>query len=220
MRIAAISDIHGDYRALMAVWADIEARGLDCGPVLNAGDTVAYGRDTMTCVNFVRDASRNIVSVCGNYDGNTAGFPAKQEKFRRKWGKLRPEKYRALKDASEDLTVDARSWLLDMPRVKSIELEGVRISLSHYAPTVGKEGLFAETSEDRLLSIVDELNGSCDIVIVGHTHSAFVRTVGGVFFVNPGTVGRSSASPTYAEVEFGPGTCPKARIIACHVSLH
>ncbi len=81
MQIAAISDIHGDFRALKAVWQDIERRGLDANIVLNAGDTVAYGPDTMACIDFVRDPKRNVLSVGGNYDYNVAKFPKKEAKI-------------------------------------------------------------------------------------------------------------------------------------------
>jgi putative phosphoesterase len=217
MRIAAISDIHGDYQSLTAVWQDIEDRGLNQMPVLNAGDTVAYGHSTMACVDFVRDASHGIISVSGNYDVNSARFPAKEDSYRRKWGKLRPDKLGALRDASDDLTTDARNWLLTIPTATTIELGGARISLSHYAPTTDKEGLFADTSETRLSQIAAEIDGSFDIVIVGHTHSAFARRVGDVLFVNPGAVGRSFGSPTYAEIDVEPDTDSKARIVSCRV---
>jgi putative phosphoesterase len=171
----------------------------------------------MECIEFVRDPARNIISVSGNYDINAARYPAKEERFRRKWGRLRPDKLGALRDASNDLTPEARKWLLTIPSATSIEIEGARVSLSHYAPTTDKEGLFADTSDARLSQIAAETDGSFDIVIVGHTHSAFARPVGDVLFVNPGAVGRSYGYPTYAEIEVEPNSHPKARIISCRV---
>jgi len=218
MRIAAISDIHGDFQSLTTVWSDIETRGLNKGPVLNAGDTVAYGHSTMACIDFVRDERRNIVSVAGNYDINAARFPAREESFRRKWARLRPEKFLALKDASADLSANAREWLLALPTSTIVDVEDARLSISHYAPTTEKEGLFADTAETRLAEIAAQIDRRYDVVIVGHTHSPFVRRVGSVLFVNPGAVGRSFGTPTYAELEFGPNTEPVARIILCRVS--
>ncbi len=218
MRIAAISDIHGDLRSLQAVWNDIVNRGLADAPVLNAGDTVAYGPETMACIEFVRDPDRKIVTVGGNYDINVARFPAKEKTFRQKWGKLRPVKYEALRQASSDLSEEARSWLCHLPAVERMELGGTAVSVSHYAPTHDKEGLFASTPEARLWQIATELDGKVDVAVVGHTHSGFARRAKDVLFVNPGSVGRSFGNPTYAEITIEPDTQPVARIIACRVS--
>jgi putative phosphoesterase len=217
MRIAAISDIHGDYASLREIWRDIEERGLSEEPVLNAGDTVAYGPDTMQCIDFVRDVRRRIVSVSGNYDINAAMFPERVGKYEQKWGKARPDKLNALRSASEEMTADARQWLLALPRIERLEIGGVRFSVSHYAPVPGKLGLFADTADKCLEEVADQLGGEVDVVVVGHTHSPFCRSCGGVLFVNPGCIGRSYGMPTYAEIAVEPNSQLNARIITCRV---
>jgi putative phosphoesterase len=218
LKIAAISDIHADLPSLKIVWRDIEERGLGLRPVLNAGDTVAYGTDTMACIDFVRKVEPPMVIVGGNYDYNVARFPKKEESYRRKWGKLRPEKFRALQRASEDLDDEAREWLTDLPSHERVRIDGFTISISHYAPTADKEGLFADTTQARLWQIATEIDHEFDVVIVGHTHTPFVRRVGDILFVNPGSVGRSHGHPTYAEITLAQGALPEARIITCRVS--
>ncbi len=67
MRIALLSDIHGNLEALTACMADASARGTDRYVFL--GDIVGYGADPIACVERVRAAAaRGAVVVRGNHD--------------------------------------------------------------------------------------------------------------------------------------------------------
>jgi putative phosphoesterase len=209
LQIAAFSDVHGNLSALTAVWRAIERDGLDIQPVLNAGDNVGYGDSPEQCVQFLR-CRPNIVSVRGNYDKNVAMFPDREEDYRHRWGRKRPEKYEALRDDSALISASTRAWLRGLPKELKFNLGGSSILLTHYAPSA-KEGLGPWTPDDRLVELANIAR--TDIVICGHTHMAFVRRAGGVLFVNPGTVGRSWRSkPTYAILTLEDGRPPAAEI--------
>lgn len=63
MRVAVISDVHGNLPALHAVasdWGTVDA-------VWNLGDLVGYGPDPNECVAFVREFPHQI-SIIGNHD--------------------------------------------------------------------------------------------------------------------------------------------------------
>ncbi len=64
MRLALISDIHGNVEALRAVLADIETRGVE--GVVCLGDIVGYGPDPLACVDLVAQKCR--WSLLGNHD--------------------------------------------------------------------------------------------------------------------------------------------------------
>jgi putative phosphoesterase len=188
LRYGVLSDIHGNFAALEAVWDALTREGLTADqPVLNAGDNVGYGNAPFECLRFLQDRP-NILTVQGNYDKNVALFPEKEAEYRKKWGKVRPEKFDALKRDSGLITDADRDWLLELPKEQDLTLDGTRIVLTHYSPG-GKEGLGRWTSDTRLREIAEET--PAQVVICGHTHSPFIRRVGGVLFVNPGTVGRS-----------------------------
>lgn len=74
MRIALLSDIHGNREALAAVLADLSQRGPDATIVL--GDIVGYGPDPEWCVDTVAGlAEKGATVIKGNHDsaiGNTA----------------------------------------------------------------------------------------------------------------------------------------------------
>lgn len=64
MRLALLSDIHGNLPALEAVLAEVEASGVDEAWCL--GDVVGYGAQPNECTALVRD--RCAVSLVGNHD--------------------------------------------------------------------------------------------------------------------------------------------------------
>jgi diadenosine tetraphosphatase ApaH/serine/threonine PP2A family protein phosphatase len=64
VRIAVLSDIHGNLHALDAVLSDLDATGVD--QVWCLGDLVGYGPRPNECVDLVRE--RASLSLCGNHD--------------------------------------------------------------------------------------------------------------------------------------------------------
>ena len=64
MRLALISDLHSNLEALTAVFADIEAQGIDHIGCL--GDVVGYGPDPAACVDLVR--KKTDFCLLGNHD--------------------------------------------------------------------------------------------------------------------------------------------------------
>lgn len=67
MRIAFLTDIHGNREAFQACLDDVRARGVD--RIVFLGDIVGYGADPEWCVHRVMDEmSRGAVAVLGNHD--------------------------------------------------------------------------------------------------------------------------------------------------------
>ncbi len=64
MRIGIISDIHGNYEALLASFDALEREG--CEEYICLGDIVGYGPSPHECISFVRE--NNIRCILGNHD--------------------------------------------------------------------------------------------------------------------------------------------------------
>ncbi|MFO7539818.1 MAG: metallophosphoesterase family protein [Chloroflexota bacterium] len=64
MRIALLSDIHGNFVSLKAVWRDLERQGVD--QVICLGDVATLGPQPREVVTFLRE--KQIVCVMGNHD--------------------------------------------------------------------------------------------------------------------------------------------------------
>lgn len=64
MRVAVLSDIHGNWRALQAVLADLDRYGVK--EILSLGDNIGYGPEPAEVVQALR--ARQVVSVMGNHE--------------------------------------------------------------------------------------------------------------------------------------------------------
>jgi predicted phosphodiesterase len=64
MRVAILSDVHGNRHALEAVLADVSTEGVDA--VWCLGDLVGYGADPNACVTLARE--RCSIILAGNHD--------------------------------------------------------------------------------------------------------------------------------------------------------
>ena len=146
----------------------------------------------------------------GNYDRHVARFAERAEEYRKKWGKSRLPKFEAIQRDSQALSEASRVWLDDLPKELTLILAGTRVLLTHYSPG-SKEGLGTWTPNARL----EEMAALTDaqVVVCGHTHTAFVRRAGEVLFVNPGTVGRGwHRRASYAVLTLEPHVPPTARL--------
>ena len=63
MRVAILSDVHGNAAAVEAVLADIS----DCDAIWNLGDTVGYGPEPVRCMELLA-AAEPAVTLVGNHD--------------------------------------------------------------------------------------------------------------------------------------------------------
>jgi len=209
VQYGVFSDIHGNLGALEAVWQDLESAELTDRTVFDAGDVVGYGEAPEACVRFLR-ARPGIVTVRGNYDKNVAQFPEREAEYRKKWGKTRPEKYEAIRRDSVAISGETRQWLAALPSEVELTLDGVAVVMTHYAPG-SKEGLGSWTPDARLAELAETT--SAKVVVCGHTHTPFVRKVGGVLWVNPGSLGRSwDGHFRYAVLSLTPGLPPAAQL--------
>jgi len=70
MRVAALSDVHGNIEALDAVLHDMEGRGID--EIYCLGDSVGYGPNPNECLGVLSD--RSGILLAGNHDQAAIGL--------------------------------------------------------------------------------------------------------------------------------------------------
>ena len=191
MRYALISDVHANLPALEAVLDDIDARDIDA--VYHLGDLVGYAPWPDETVALIR--SRGIAGVAGNYDSTTATGhehcgcryedPLQEE--------LSHVSYEWTRTHVSDAT---RRFLGGLPfridlRPLGGHVAGPRLFLIHGNPVINTV-YWTEDRPDRFcLQMAETLGAKADDVIAfGHTHVPWQRTIGGIRFVNTGSVGR------------------------------
>lgn len=190
MRVAVISDIHGNCLALEAVLADIAEQGVDT--VLNLGDVVSGPLEPTRTADLLMD--RDFPTVRGNHDRILfEDSPDRVERFVRQY-----------------LTPTHLGWLEGLPERLVI---GGEIFMCHGTPTSDTAPWLDNWMERRTFTLPDEASVAAaadgvdyPVLLCGHTHIArAVRLKDGRLVVNPGSVGLQmnygSPDARYAIVE-------------------
>jgi putative phosphoesterase len=179
VRIAIVSDIHGNLMALDAVMTDVETQGVDeiwCG-----GDVAWGGPWPSECIARVRHAGWTTVK--GNTDVWITGDPQGLESDAQR------NELEALA-AAHAVSPDDAQWLLNLP----LGHRGTgSILLVHGTP----ESPFVAPMPDAPAADFTPYEGHAAVVVYGHVHHAFVRRLSdGTIVANPGSVGLPADADT------------------------
>jgi predicted phosphodiesterase len=207
MRLAMLSDIHGNPLALDAILADIQSQGeVDTFWVL--GDFAALGYDPLTPLEKLAALSHASFTR-GNTDRYvvTDDLPISPEKALENSALLPQiiEMARGFSWTRGYLSATGwLDWLINLPLEVRLTLpDGTRLLGVHASP--GRDdgpGIQLRHSDDEL----EQRLAGCeaDVVIVGHTHVPLDRQVGNVHVINLGSVSNPvtpGLQATYALLE-------------------
>jgi protein phosphatase len=173
VKIAILSDIHGNLEALKSV-----AESWDELWVL--GDLVNYGPNPAEVVDFVRKNAA--VVVRGNHDHAVGAGedPRCSPAFR--------EMAKAMKAYTESVLSDEeKAYLRQLPLTAQMETGGQRFFLCHAVPA---DPLFRYCPAEPAFWTPETAEVNADVLLVGHTHLPFILDLGTQRVVNPGSVGQ------------------------------
>ena len=172
MRIAVVSDIHGNLLALDAVMTDMERFSPD--EVWCAGDIGWLGPWATECIDRVRQAGWPTVK--GNADVWITGDPQTIEEEAERREFMDVAAAQAISEA------DSR-WLLNLPLGHS---GSGSILMVHGTPQSAFEAPLPDAPPGEFAPYENQ----AALVVFGHVHQAFVRRLSdGTFVANPGSVG-------------------------------
>ena len=195
MRVAALYDIHGNLPALEAVLHDI--RQADVDHVVVGGDVIPgpMPHETLACL---LDLDVPVQFIQGNGDREVlaqirgTGIGAVPEQFRE-----------VMRWVAQQLSPEYERLLASWPKTVRVEIRGLgEVLFCHATPRNDAEVFTRLTPEDRLLPVFEGLN--VPVVICGHTHMQFDRTIGKVRVVNAGSVGMPFGEPGAYWLLLGP----------------
>lgn len=194
MRVAALYDIHGNLPALEAVLDEIGQLGID--RVIVGGDVVPgpLVRETMSRLLELGIPAQFIVGNCEvAVLQEIAGEPSAV-----------PEAYRPImRWTAQQLSPEYRQIMAGWPKTLSMEIDGVgEVLFCHGTPRDENECFTRETSEEQLSPIFAGV--SFPVVVCGHTHMQFDRTVGRTRVMNAGSVGMPFGEPGAHWLLLGP----------------
>lgn len=181
MKIAVLTDVHGNLPALQAVLRVIRREG--CDAVINTGDTIGIGPYPAECLDLVLNTP-GMVSIMGNHDAWFAyGLPEPQPSWMSN-GEARHQRW-----IHSCLDSSLRTVVGEWPYLIQNTIEGVRVSFLHYGLTESGRS-FIPIIRDPEPADLDEVfsNLDAEIVFYGH-HHPYSDLVGKSRYINPGSLG-------------------------------
>jgi putative phosphoesterase len=194
VRIALISDVHGNLPALEAVLDEIARAGAEETFLL--GDLLGHLGFPEETAALVR--ARRLIGVVGNID---------LEVLRAGRGKAS----RVHRITFELISAETVRWVGALPWTRCMARGGATLLLTHGTPRSPYEYFRPDTRPEELRELLGGANTR--LLACGHTHLPVVVEIDGVLHVNPGSVGRpvdGDGRASYALVEFG--NSPRATV--------
>ena len=162
MKVAVISDVHGNVEALKYFINYIDENNIEV--VLNLGDIMGGINPRETLKIIMND--KRFINVCGNHESN-------------------------LYYIDEELSKEELSWIKNIPLKRVEEVAGKRFLMVHSRinnntdiPYLYNGGILEE--------FLNDYNGEWDYVLFGHTHyQCYLSFYEGKIMINPGSLGLS-----------------------------
>jgi putative phosphoesterase len=162
MKVAVISDVHGNVKLLNSFMKYIDKSGIK--KVLNLGDIMG-GIDPIGVLDIIMKDER-FISVSGNHDSN-------------------------LTFIENELTKVQLKWLKNLPIKRIVTIEGKRFLMVH-SRIGSNTDIPMLYNEKYLMEFLEDYEGDFEYVLFGHTHyQCLLSFYKGKIMINPGSLGLS-----------------------------
>jgi len=174
MKIAVLSDIHGNMQALEAVLEHIKTQNID--KIFICGDLAMAGPEPSKTVNFLMNFDATFIQ------GNTDEMIVKNI--------VPPNEImaNALKYAQDELSEGQKEFLANLPFSHIERVEDLNLLFVHGSPRKNNEDILPEQNSEKIAEILE--NTTQDLIFCGHTHIPCGYQVKKQTLVNVGSVGR------------------------------
>lgn len=189
MKIAVISDIHGNIFALDEVLKDIKKQNIDC--IICLGDLVGYGCNPNEVIEKIRE--EKILCIKGNYDASVVD---------RDYTFIRENEVNSfsLPWAIKTVTEDNIKFLNELPSNIILQFENKKIQFVHGSPRKINE--YLTENYEKIDEVMNAFN--YDVLICAHTHIPYIKNFDTKFIINDGSVGKpknGSPDATYLTLD-------------------
>jgi predicted phosphodiesterase len=178
MRVALISDMHGNAVAFDAVLEELRREHFD--HVVSLGDVAQGGAQPAQCVDRLRELGCRC--VFGNSDAfvltlDLAGEPVEGEALERllavgRW-------------SQQELGEERLAFLRSFEPTVELDLSGQKLVCCHATPRSNEEVVLPGASRDEISALM----GDADAVAAGHVHVQWLRRAGRGIWFCAGSVG-------------------------------
>lgn len=184
MKIAIISDVHGNLEALKATLKDIEKRKID--KIYCLGDTLAKGTHQKECIKLIKEKCEIVLQ------GNTDEYFSKEHNLEEK-----PEvEQNRIKWNQSMLSQEDRAYIQGLPFSYEFYMSGRLIRIFHATPWANDKPILNQdmpyTKYEMFLPTENTVSDKiADVVIYGHIHHQYMDRIYNKTLINVGSVGNS-----------------------------
>lgn len=179
MRVALLSDIHGNDVALRAVLGEIARRGVD--QIVCLGDVATLGPNPQSAIDLLVEL--NCPCIMGNHDAFLLD-PKLVEAYTKA-----PPVIEAIDWCRDQLSRDSLDFFATFKSTLEIPLgSNASLLLYHGSPRSNVEEILATTPPEQLDVLLDGRHAT--VMAGGHTHLQMLRQHRGSLVVNVGSVGQ------------------------------
>lgn len=188
MRIAILSDIHGNLEALKTTLDDIKKRNID--KIFCLGDIVEKGCHAEECVKLVRENCEVVVQGNCDVDIDPSVYQISKHNIPVELMQKRANWLKRL------LSEEAKQYLLNLPFSYEFYMSGSLIRMFHAHPEKKTGVIINEDSYETKYRMFEPSENTmsqkvADIVIYGHLHAPFMNKLYNKTLINVGSVGNS-----------------------------
>ena len=186
MKIAVISDIHGNMEAINAVMNDISEQ--KCDKLFVLGDYAMAGPEPNKAVEYFMKKidDENVTMIQGNTDLMIADYSTELYKFLKDKAPVMAE---ALKNDVILLNDSEKKFLKELPAQAEVSVDGVKFLLVHGSPRKNNEDILPDKPIEEIEEMLEGVDA--DVVLCGHTHlPCGYQTSKKQTVVNAGSIGR------------------------------
>ena len=185
MKIAIISDIHGNLEALKATFEDSNKKLVD--KIICLGDIIAKGTHSKECIKLIKEKCDIVIQ------GNTDQYFSKEHE---NLEKLPEQEQKRIKWNQSLITEEDRNYLLNLPFSCEFYMSGSLVRLFHATNKANNKAVLnindIETKYEMFLpSEYTISNKVADVVIYGHIHHPYMDKIYNKTLINVGSVGNS-----------------------------
>lgn len=186
MRIAIISDIHGNLEALKTCLEDIKKRNID--KIFCLGDTVAKGYHSEECVKLVRENCEVVLQGNCDVDVDPSIYIESKHNISVELLQKRANWIR------NSMSEESRKYLLNLPFCYEFYMSGSLVRMFHAHPEKLTGVIINEDSYESKYAMFEPSKNTvsqevADIVIYGHLHAPFMNKFYNRTLINIGSVG-------------------------------
>lgn len=205
MKLAFISDIHGNAIALDAVLNDLKEKNVD--KVFVLGDICYRGPEPQRALDLVRELDCEVIK--GNADEWVVRGVQQGEVPDHVLSLMNKEQEWIVSQLSEE----SMEYLKELPTQLNLEVEGIRIHAFHATPHSLFEVVPPSASDETIMEKL--VTADADLYIYAHIHKPYIRFINGKCIVNIGSVGLpfdGVSKASYAIVEINEGSIQTSNV--------